>query len=509
MATRTGSARWRREWIGLAVLALPTLLVTMDLSVLFLAVPKLTRALEPSASELLWITDIYGFLIAGSLVTMGTLGDRIGHKRLLLLGGAAFAIASLVAAFSTSPAMLIPARGVLGIAGATLAPSSLALIRNMFEDERRRASAIGIWISCFAGGAAIGPLLGGVLLQHFWWGSVFLPNAPVMVLMLALGPRLLPESREPSPGRLDPLSAVMALAALLASVYGIKRIAEDGLGSPALAAILAGLTVGTVFIKRQRGLSQPLVDVGLFRLPSFSAALAANVASTFVAIGIELFTAQYLQLVLGMGPFVAGLWSLPSAAGIIAGSVLAPRLAPLARPARLVSAGLVLAALGLLVLTRTGAQAGLAEIVVGSTLIGLGVGPVGALGTDLILGSAPPERAGEASGISETGTELGGALGIAILGSIGAAAFRDRIAGSASVGVGSSAHQTLGGASHLAATLPPPLGQRLLEASHAAFAHGLHVAALVGACVAVAAAVVTAVTTHRERPTDRPQLQEA
>ena len=420
-----------------------------------------------------------------------------------MFGGAAFAAASLVAAFSTGPAMLIPARGVLGIAGGALAPSSLALIRHMFTDDRQRTTAIGIWISCFAGGAAIGPLLGGVLLQHFWWGSVFLPNVPVMALLLALGPRLLPECRERSPGRLDVPSALMAVGAVLASVYGIKRIAEHGLGSLGIAAILAGLAVGAAFVKRQSGLSDPLVDVGLFRLPAFSAALAANVASAFVAIGIELFTAQYLQLVLGMEPFEAGLWSLPSVAGIIAGSMLAPQLVRVVRPVRVVSAGLVLAALGLLVLTRAGAESGLAAIVAGSTLIGLGVGPVGTLGTDLIVGSAPSERAGEASGISETGTELGGALGIAILGSIGTAVFRDQIDGSVPTGLPSSAHQTLGGALDLDATLPRPVGQELVEASHAAFAHSLHVAAVVAAGVAVGVAILTAAIVNRKR------LQEA
>jgi MFS transporter, DHA2 family, multidrug resistance protein len=213
----------RREWVGLGVLAIPTLLVTMDLSVLFLAVPKLTRDLHPSSSELLWITDIYGLMIAACLITMGTVGDRIGRRRLLLIGGGMFALASLLAAFSTSPAMLIAARGLLGVAGATLAPSALALIRNMFDDPDQRQLAIAIWISCFAAGAAIGPLLGGALLQHFWWGSVFLVNVPLMAVLLAAGPWLLPESRDPNPGTIDLQSIVLSLASLLATVYGITE----------------------------------------------------------------------------------------------------------------------------------------------------------------------------------------------------------------------------------------------------------------------------------------------
>src|SRR5262245_38932454 len=216
----------RREWVGLAVLALPCLLYSMDLTVLNLAVPHLSADLEPSGAQLLWIVDIYGFLVAGSLMTMGTLGDRIGRRRLLLTGAAAFGAASVLAAFSFTAAMLIAARAILGVASATLAPSTLSLIRNMFLDPRERTVAMGVWIASFSAGGALGPLLGGFLLEHFWWGSVFLVNVPVMLLLLALGPWLLPEYRDPHPGRLDAFSAVLSLVAVLAVIYGIKRIAE-------------------------------------------------------------------------------------------------------------------------------------------------------------------------------------------------------------------------------------------------------------------------------------------
>ena len=475
----------RSEWVGLAVLALPTLLVTMDMSVLFLAVPKLTRALHPSSAELLWITDIYGFFIAGSLLTMGALGDRIGHRRLLLTGGAAFAVGSLLAAFSTSPAMLIAARALLGIAGASLAPSSLALITSTFTDERQRATAIGIWISCFAAGAAIGPLLGGALLQHFWWGSVFLPNVAAMALLLAIGPRTLPGSSDATGARLDPASALLATAAVLAGVYGITRAAEHGFQVAEAGSIAVGLALGAIFLARQRRLSEPLVELSLFRGRAFTAALGSNCVAAFVAIGIELFTAQYLQLVLGMGPFQAGLWSLPSAAGIIAGSMLAPRLTDIAPPARIVPSGLALAAAGLLVLMLAGPNSGLAAIVAGTTLIGLGVGPVGTLATDLIVAAAPAEAAGAASGISETGTELGGALGIAILGSVGAAVYRSdfgtRIP---AAGAPPQARETLGGAVSASSGLRTGLGDQVLAAAHTAFVHGFRVASLLAAGVA-------------------------
>ena len=240
----------RREWIGLAVIALPCLLYSMDLTVLNLALPSLTADLQPSSSQLLWIVDIYGFLVAGWLIAMGTLGDRIGRRRLLLIGAAAFGLASVLAAFSTSAEMLIATRAVLGIAGATLAPSTLSLIRNMFHDPRQRTFAIGIWATSYSVGGAIGPLLGGVLLEHFWWGSVFLVGVPVMALLLVLGPALLPEFRDPEAGRPDLTSAALSLAAVLAVIYGLKQLAQDGAGWLPALAIVAGLAAGAVFVHR-------------------------------------------------------------------------------------------------------------------------------------------------------------------------------------------------------------------------------------------------------------------
>src|SRR5688572_30827969 len=231
----------RREWIGLAVIALPCLLYSMDLTVLHMAVPQLSTDLEPTSAQLLWIIDIYGFLVAGSLITMGTLGDRIGRRRLLLTGAAAFGVASLLAAFSTSANMLIATRAILGVAGATVAPSTLSLIRNMFLDPRQRTVAISVWITSFSIGGAIGPLIGGILLQSFWWGSVFLISVPVMVLLLIVGPRLLPEYRDPSPGKPDPVSAGMSLAAVLLVIFGLKQIAQDGISPWPVATIVAGV----------------------------------------------------------------------------------------------------------------------------------------------------------------------------------------------------------------------------------------------------------------------------
>jgi MFS transporter, DHA2 family, multidrug resistance protein len=494
----------RREWVGLGVLALPTLLVTADLSVLFLAVPKLTRDLHPSSSELLWITDVYGLTIAASLITMGTVGDRVGRRRLLLIGGGAFAFASLLAAFSTSPGMLIAARALLGVAGATLAPSSLALIRNMFEEERERQRAIAIWISCFAAGAAIGPLLGGALLQRFWWGSVFLVNVPVMALLLVAGPWLLPESRDPNPGEIDLPSVAISLAALLAIVYGVTRMAEHGIGSVAIALVVVGVLIGAAFLRRQQRLAYPLVDVRLFGLASFSSAFAALLMSVFIIAGTDLFIAQYIQLVHGVSPFITGLWMLPGIVGLIVGSMLAPAVAGTVRPGVVIAAGLVLAAVGGIVLAELSDTSSLAVLAAGTTLLGLGCGPIGALGTDILVAAAPAERAGAASAVSETATELGGALGIALLGSLGTAVYRSTLTGKLpdmiSPPAAAAAKSTLGGAVDASMHLHPQLADGLLHAAKLAFTHGFAVAAAAAAAITAATATIAAITLRHAQP---------
>jgi DHA2 family multidrug resistance protein-like MFS transporter len=498
----------RREWVGLVVLALPCLVYAMDLTVLNLAVPQLSADLEPSSAQLLWIVDVYGFLVAGLLVTMGTLGDRIGRRRLLLLGAAGFGAASVLAASATSATMLIAARALLGVAGATLAPSTLSLIRNMFADPRQRTVAIAVWISSFSAGGAIGPLAGGVLLEWFWWGSVFLLAVPVMAMLLALGPFLLPEFRDPAAGRPDPLSAVLSLAAVLPVIYGLKQLAQDGLGWPALS-IVAGPVLGVVFVRRQQRLADPLLDLRLFANRAFSASLVTNTLSFFVGFGTLLFIAQYLQLVLGLSPLRAGLWMLPSSAAFIVGSMLAPLLARRARPAVAIVAGLALSAVGFGLLTQIDGAAGLAVLVASSVVFSLGLAPVDTLAADLTVGAAPPERAGAASALSETSAELGGALGIAVLGSVGTAVYRGQMTDAIPVGTppqaAEAARDTLGGAVAAAGELPGQLGAALLDAARHAFTQGLELAAAVSAALAVAVAVLTAVLLQGVRPSAQPQ----
>jgi MFS transporter, DHA2 family, multidrug resistance protein len=501
----------RREWVGLAVIALPCLIYAMDLTVLNLAVPHLSADLRPSSTQLLWIVDIYGFMVAGLLVTMGTLGDRIGRRRLLLAGAAAFGTASLLAAFARSAGQLIAARALLGVAGATLAPSTLSLIRNMFLDSRQRTVAIGVWITSFSVGGAVGPLLGGLLLEWFWWGSVFLPAVPVMALLLVLGPMLLPEFRDPRAGRLDLGSAGLSLAAVLAAIYGLKALAQDGPGWLPLGCILAGLALGLGFVRRQRRLADPLIDVRLLADRRFSAALTTNLLSFFVGFGALLFTAQYLQLVLGLSPLRAGLWSLPSSAGFILGSMVTPLLVRRASPVTVMAAGLALAAVGFGLLTQLDAATGLAVLVAGSVIFSLGLAPVDTLATDLAVGAAPPRRAGAASALTETSAELGGALGIAVLGVIGTAVYRGQMADGVPAGVpdqaAAVARDTLGGAVAAAGQLPDQLGAALLEVAREAFTQGLRLAAAVSAAAALAFAILVVVLLRGVGPDPQPDGQ--
>ena len=494
----------RREWIGLAVIALPCLLYSMDLTVLNLAVPAITAELDPSPTQLLWIVDIYGFMIAGALITMGTLGDRIGRRKLLMIGAFAFGIGSILAAFSTSAEMLIVARALLGLSAATLAPSTLSLISNMFRDPKERTFAIGVWISSFSAGGAIGPLIGGLLLTWFWWGSVFLIAVPVMVLLLAVAPFLLPEFRDENAGRIDLVSAALSLLAVLATIYGIKHAASYALDGQAIAAIVLGLAIGMLFVWRQRRLAEPLIDLKLFSSLKFSASLAINVLGFFAAFGIFLLTAQYLQLVLGLSPLEAGLWSEPSSIGFIAGSLLAPKLLGNMRPAYVMAGGYAITAISFLLMAQAASAGSLYLLVASYILMSFGLAPVFTLSTDLIIGTVPPERAGTAAGLAETSSELGGALGIAILGSIVTALYAG---GMAAFDVGglapeavATARETIGGAVAEAAALGGAAGDLLLAEAREAYANAFRVVTLVCSVVSVLAGLLAFLVLGRIKP---------
>lgn len=483
----------KKEWIGLAVIALPCLLYSMDLTVLNLALPAISADLQPSSAALLWIVDIYGFMVAGCLVTMGTLGDRIGRRKLLMIGAGAFGLASILAAFSNSSGMLILTRAILGITGATIAPSTLSLIRNMFNDPVQRTFAIGVWATSYSVGGALGPVFGGLMLQHFWWGSVFLISVPVMVILLVLGPVLLPEYRNPNADRIDLFSAFLSLVSVLAVIFSMKEIASEGFGWLALISVLLGITTGSVFIKRQRKLKDPFVDLQLFTKVAFNTSLVVYTLAAFVAFGSFFFIAQYLQLVMGLSPLEAGLWSLPSSVGFVAGSMFTPAVVKHFKPGPVIGYGLILAAIGfaILLFIETG---GLFILVTSGLFYSLGISPCVILSTDLIVGSAPPERSGSAASLSETSAEMGGAVGIAVLGSIGTAIYRTNMSNENLHGISDAikleARETLGGAFGAAEQLTDAAKNTLVQVAQESFRQAFETNAIICAILAAAMGVI-------------------
>ncbi|WP_432976940.1 MFS transporter [Dactylosporangium sp. CA-233914] len=481
----------RNPWIGLAVLALPTLLLSLDVSVLYLALPKLSADLHADATQQLWILDIYSFMLAGFLVTMGALGDRIGRRRLLLIGAAAFGTASVAAACATTPAMLIAARAALGVAGATLMPSTMALIRNLFPDPKRMGVAIGAWFSCFMGGMTLGPLVGGLLLEHFWWGSAFLLGVPFMVVLLVAGPLLLPEYRPQHPGhRLDLPSVGLSLAAILPVIYGLKSLARDGLDVVPLVAIAAGIAFGVVFVRRQRALPDPLLDLRLFASRVFSTALGVMLLGGVVMAGLSLVSTMYLQNVAGLTPLAAGALLIPQNVAMILGSSIAPNLARRLAPATVTAIGLALSAVGLAVVTQVGPR-GTGLLVLGLVLASAGISFPMALTMNMMMAAAPPQKAGSAASISETSGEFGIAVGIAALGSLATLVYRTVL--DLPAGAPAAARTSLTGALAVADAFPA-----LLQPARAAFTTGLNAVGLVGALI-FAALAVTALVTLRTR----------
>jgi DHA2 family multidrug resistance protein-like MFS transporter len=487
-----------REWTGLALLSLPTMLLGLDLTLLHLALPALAMELRPTSAQALWIVDAYGFMIAGFLITMGTLGDRIGRRKLLMFGAAAFGVASAMAACSTSAAMLITARALLGVAGATLMPSTLALISNMFVHPHQRALAIGVWATMFALGMAAGPVVGGLLLERYGWGAAFLVALPVVALLLVAAPLLLPEYRAPQQGRLDLPSVALSLLALLPVVYGVKQMAKDGAASGALLAIATGVAFMLAFVRRQRRLRSPLVDIDLFSNRAFTVALGVLLVGLVGVGGTMLLVTQYLQLVLGLSPLAAGLWMGPPALAMLVAGITAPLLARRLRPGHVIAAALALSALGYLMLSQLDrGPHGLAQVTASFSLVYLGLGTIAALGTDLVVGAAPPEKAGSASAMSETVQELGLALGIATLGSLTTAIYRTRMADHLGAplaqDIARAVSDSLAGARSVAQALP----DGLLADAQAAFVSGFNVAAAVsGIGIAVLAGLAAITLRH-------------
>jgi len=496
----------RREWVGLAVLLLPTLLVTLDNTVLGFALPAISAALSPSATQLLWLVDVYPLVLAGLLVTMGTLGDRIGRRRTLLIGTAGFGLVSLAAAAANDAAHLVAARALLGFFGAMLMPATLALLRTLFRDRAQRRLAVAIWATGFAAGSALGPIVGGLLLQHFWWGSVFLVNVPVMLVLLVLGAAVLPESRMPDPGRFDPFGVVLSLLTMAPAVLAVKIVAHDGVTATAALAALVAVAAGVLFVRRARTRraagEEPLLDVTLFASPVLRLSALANATTMFALTGLLFFSAQHLVLVRGLDPVDAGLVLLP---GFVVTMLAGLAAAQLGRrfPLRvLVPAGLLLAASGYLLCTLLGAAPDAAVLVVASVLVGAGIGLSETVTNDAILAAAPPDRAGSACAVSETAYEIGAVLGTAVLGSVLSAAYRGAVEVPGSVGPApaAAARETLGGAVDLAQRLTGAPATELLASARAAFTGAIGTTALVGAAVLVLVALTVFTGLRRAQP---------
>ncbi|WP_017574169.1 MFS transporter [Nocardiopsis kunsanensis] len=485
-----------RSRLGALLLLLPALLVSMDISVLFVAAPVVVEDLDPTATQWLWMMDVYGFVLAGLLIPMGALGDRIGRRRLLLAGALAFGAASALLAAVPTPQLFIAGRVLLGAGAATLAPSTLSLLRVMFTDPGRRRTAVGMWTAAFAGGAVVGPVIGGALLEFFWWGSVFLINLPVMALLLAAGPFLLPEYRSAGRDAFDLTGAVASLVAVIALVQAAKRFVEHGPDGAGAVALAVGAAALTLFLLRQRRARNPLVDLSLFTRPAFSASVLGNTAVSFAASGLGLLTFTFLQVVHGASPLSAALYTLPTVFGTVTGATLAGILAARIRPAVLMPGGLSVGAAGFGSVAAVGTDTHIAVFIGGYTVLTLGIGLVATLANTLILATAPPERAGAAAGVSETSTELGGALGIATLGTVAASVYRDTMAG-AVPGAGRAATENVAGASSTAAHLPPEEAASLLATAFDAYTSGMSAAAATGAGTLLLVALVAAASLRR------------
>jgi DHA2 family multidrug resistance protein-like MFS transporter len=424
---------------------------------------------------------------------MGALGDRIGRRRLLLIGAAVFGVGSVVAAEAGSATTLVVARTLLGVAAATLAPSTLSLISTIFTDSRERTVAISIWGAALSAGGALGPIVGGALLARFWWGSVFLLAVPVMAVLLVAGPWLLPEYRNPSTRRTDVISVGLSLVAVLAIVYGLQQAVQDGPTPVAITAVVVGAGATVVLVRRQRTLAHPLIDLTLFRIPLVRLALAANTLSLFVILGVFLLTAQYLQLVLGLSPLAAALWSTPAMTALVLGDVATPRLISRFQRGAVLTGGLVCAAVGCAVVASVAVTGALAVLVAGMILLSLGIAPVTTLVADLVVGAVPSDRAGTAAALSETTTELGGALGVAVLGSIATVTYRvgtSMLPAQVTPALADRVRDSLGGATDTVHALPSGLAESVLATARSAFTTGLGIASAIAAASLVALGLV-------------------
>lgn len=485
-----------RGWAALAVLMLPVLLVSVDNTVLSFALPEISVALAPTGAEQLWIIDVYPLVLAGLLVTMGTLGDRFGRRRMLLIGATGFAAVSALAAFAPTAGLLIAARALLGFFGAMLMPSTLSLLRSIFTNRDQRRFAIAVWASAFSAGSALGPIVGGFLLEHFAWGSVFLIAVPVLIPLLIGAPLLVPESRDPHPGRIDPISILLSMAAMIPVVYAIKSLAVDGPTLKAAAFAAVGVAMGVLFVRRQLRAETPMLDMKLFARGTFSGAILVNLLSVVALVGFLYFVSQHLQLVLGLSPMIAGVALVPGMVMMIVAGLAVVPISRRVSPHIVVPASLLFSLAGYLLVAFSTSDHGVAPLVIAFIVLGIGIGAAETISNELILSSAPPAKAGAASAVSETAYELGAVLGTAVLGGIITAFYRGALVIPSGVPADAAAHarETLAGAYTAAQELPAQLGAELWDAAASAFGSGVFVTSLIGAALVVAAGTIAAVT---------------
>ncbi|MFT4212395.1 MAG: MFS transporter [Microbacterium sp.] len=490
-----------RGWAALVVLMLPVLLVSVDNTVLSFVLPEITLALAPSGTQQLWIIDAYPLVLAGLLVTMGALGDRFGRRRMLLVGASGFAVISVLAAFAPNAALLIAGRAGMAVFGAMIMPATLSLLRSIFTDRDQRRLAIAVWASMFSAGAALGPIVGGILLEHFAWGSVFLMPVPVLIPLLVLAPVLVPESKDPHPGRIDPVGILLSMLALVPIVYAIKEAAVNGLSGTIGLLVAVGLVSAVLFVRRQLAAEVPMLDMALFRRGAFSGAILVNLLSLMALVGFLYFVAQHLQLILGMGPLEAGLALVPGLAAMVVSGLVVVPIASRVSPRVVIPVALVFSAAGYVMVAAWAGRADAGGLVLAFVSLGLGIGAAETVSNELVLASAPPAKAGAASAVSETAYEIGSVLGTAVLGGILTAIYRAQLVLPAGLGDASAAaaRETLGGAYAVAESLPETAAAVVRDAAGAAFDSGVAVTSLIGAGLVVLAAVIAATTLGRSR----------
>ncbi|MET9795673.1 MFS transporter [Nocardiopsis alba] len=487
-------ATWR-EWLALAVMTLPLLMVATDMTVLFLALPSITADLSPSGTQMLWFLHAGEFLAVSLALTMGWLGSKVGRRRLLMTGIALYGLASLAAAFSPNPEALIASRALMGVAAATIMPSVMALLRVMFAEARQFSLAVAVVMSSFSTGMALGPPLGGLVLEHFWWGAVFLLNVPVAALLLLSAP-LLPSRKEEVEGGVDIPSVLLSMAAIIALVYGLQEIAESvssGGGPlwPYTTSVAVGLVLAVVFVRRQLRLPEPLMDMRLFATPAFSTSLGVMLLMLLGIGAADMLLVQYLQTTLGISPGQAGLLMIAPAVASIVGGMVAPLLVRWMRPSYAMGGGLLLGAGSALALGLMVGRTGVIPLIVAASVLALALGPLFTLGANLIVVSAPVRRAGSAAAMSDVGGGLGYALSLAVLGSLSTLVYRSGLTGPGVEDLSpqdlEAAGESVGGAVGVAAGLPAEEASGLLDTAFASFATAVQTGYVFGAIVLVPA----------------------